>query len=121
MYEMTSPIVRVRRVARARGPCNTRKAEARVAVTANFAGNSDIWIKELPDGPFERFTRDEADQAYPIWTPDGRFVTYVPGGALAFNVLKKRADGTGDTEIILDDPRSLDKADKRGSPPAHVP
>ena len=78
-----------------------------VAVTRHVEGNLDIWIKELPGGPFERLTFDEALQAYPVWAPDDRMVTYVSGQLLNFDVWQRRADGTGSPELVHDDERSL--------------
>ena len=47
-------------------------------------GNTDIWIKQLPDGPLERLTFDDANEVYPVWSAEGQFVTYVKdaGGGL---------------------------------------
>jgi len=78
-----------------------------VAVTGHVEGNLDIWIKELSGGPFERLTFDEALQAYPVWAPDDRMVSYVSGQLLGFDVWQRRADGTGSPELVHDDERSL--------------
>ena len=79
-----------------------------VALPRQVDGNVDIWIKQLPDGPFERLTFDDEAERYPVWTPDGQFVTYVKnesGGN--YDVWQRRADGTGAPELLLDDRRSL--------------
>ena len=52
---------------------------AHVALTHEVDGNADIWIKQLPNGPFERLTFDPREENSPAWTPDGRFVSYTGG------------------------------------------
>ena len=80
----------------------------RVALTRLVDGNIDIWIKQLPDGPFQRLTFDDEAEWYPVWTPDGQSVTYVKGPSGGHrSVWRRRADGTGEPELLLDDERSL--------------
>jgi len=67
----------------------------------------DIRFKELPDGPIERLTFGDADETFPEWSPDGQWVAYVSGEGLALNAWRKRADGTGDPELLLDDEQNL--------------
>ena len=81
---------------------------AQVAFPRQVDGNVDIWIKQLLDGPLERLTFDDRAERYPVWAPDGQFVTYVKsesGGN--YDVWQRRADGTGAPELLLDDQRSL--------------
>ena len=85
---------------------------SRVALTHEVEGNVDIWIKHLPDGPFERLTSAEQVEREPVWTPDGQSVIYLSGGMSlgsggATDVWRRRADGTGTPERLLQDPRSL--------------
>jgi WD40 repeat protein len=83
---------------------------SQVALTNVSDGNIDIWIKQLPDGPLERLTFDDADERYPVWTPDGQWVTYLrseSGRPTDLDAWRRRADGTGGPELLLDDERSL--------------
>jgi len=80
---------------------------SQVALTNVSDGNIDIWIKQLPDGPFERLTFDDADERYPVWTPDGQWVTYLRSESGNRDAWRRRADGTGGPELLLDDERSL--------------
>jgi serine/threonine-protein kinase len=77
----------------------------RIAVRHRTSGgNNDIWIKELPDGPFRRLTFDDEEQRVPFWTPDGLRVTYFStpaAGSGAGDVWSARADGTGQPELVL--------------------
>lgn len=72
----------------------------RVAVSARADDNTDIWIKDLPDGPFQRLTFDVEAETHPAWSPDGRFVTYWRSGEDAA-LWQRRADGTGTPEALL--------------------
>jgi Tol biopolymer transport system component len=71
-------------------------------------GNIDVRIKHLPDGPEERITFSEDTDYRPLWAPDGQTVTYFSGpSAEDRNVWSRRADGTGEAVLLLDDERSL--------------
>ncbi len=78
-----------------------------VAVTRIVEQDSDVWIKQLPDGPFERLTFDAEAEMSPAWSPDGQYVVYSRGlGATALTPWRSRVDGTGSPERLLDDPLS---------------
>jgi Tol biopolymer transport system component len=70
----------------------------RLAIGLNTDAGDDVWIKELPAGPLSRMTFDSTDDSRPRWTPDGRSVMYSVRRAES---RRQRADGTGDTEVIL--------------------
>ena len=82
----------------------------RLALRATTDGNEDIWIKELDDGPYSRLTFDEGPDFSPHWTPDGEAVTFTSGRASdnnAGDLWTKRADGTGEAELLYDHETSL--------------
>ena len=79
--------------------------ETRVVFNAT---DQDVWIKHLPDGPVERITFYEGLDYRPFWTPDGQSVTYFSGPSNEDrSVWSKRADGTGEPVLVLDDERSF--------------
>jgi len=59
-------------------------------------GKPDIWVKQLPGGPFSRITFGDTAHFRPSWTADGAHVLYLgdrgDGSGIAFT---KRADGVG--------------------------
>ena len=57
-------------------------------------GTSDIWIKQLDRGPIIKLTLEEKDSYFPVWTPDGRSVTFSSLASETYNVSTKRADGS---------------------------
>ena len=80
----------------------------RVAVTRIVAGNTDIWIKQLPNGPFERLTLDAELEMSPFWSPDGQFVAYGRGaGPNSLSIWRSRSDGAGAPELWLRDAGGL--------------
>ncbi len=48
-----------------------------VAVGLSREGRRDIWVKQLPEGPFSRITFGDTSSVRPSWSPDGRDVLYV--------------------------------------------
>jgi serine/threonine-protein kinase len=83
----------------------------RLAVAVAGEPTSDIWIKQLDHGPLSRLTFEEFLKYRPVWSPDGRAVTYIadPGNNNAA-LYRKRADGSGDAERLLGSDKSLAEA-----------
>ena len=75
---------------------------SRIAFTRSVDGNDDVWIAALPDGPVSRLTFDDGMDLLPQWHPDGETVTYRNGPLGEGYLWSKRADGTGDAELVLD-------------------
>ena len=72
----------------------------RLAYRQSVANNEDIWIKELPDGPNNRITVDEAGDWSPRWSPDGERILYTSDQPPRSNALwSRRADGSGVAEL----------------------
>lgn len=72
----------------------------RLAIGLNTASGDDIWVKQLPRGPLSRLTFDSLAEQRPRWTPDGRSVMYLTGGATN-SLHQRRADGTGRDSTVL--------------------
>ncbi|MBK5189476.1 MAG: PD40 domain-containing protein, partial [Gemmatimonadaceae bacterium] len=73
-----------------------------VAVELARNGKPDIWVKQLPGGPFSRITFGDTANFRPTWAPDGAHVLYLgdrgDGGGILFS---KRADGVGPATRLL--------------------
>jgi len=67
-----------------------------IAVELQRAAKSDIWVKQLPAGPFSRITFGDTAHIRPTWKHDGSEVYYLAdrgdGGGLP---TARRADGVG--------------------------
>ena len=64
--------------------------------------NQEVVLIDLARGAASRFTFDAANDAYPIWSPDGRYVYFASdrdGGI--YNPYRKPANGAGDDERLI--------------------
>ena len=89
--------------ARAYGRPRVSPDGTRVAVDINDDGSRDIWIWDLARETLTQLTFDEANDNYPLWTPDAARILFTSsrdGGGLFW----KAADGTGQVERIKDGP-----------------
>ncbi len=74
------------------------------AISVELARNakSDIWVKQLPGGPFSRITFGDTGYSRPAWTADGSEVIFLgdrgDGGGVPF---ARRADGVGAATRLL--------------------
>ncbi len=67
-----------------------------LAVGLSRDGRRDIWVKQLPEGPFSRITFGDTSSVRPSWSADGREVLYVNdrSGSGVGPAYAHRADGT---------------------------
>ncbi len=82
---------------------------SRLALRALAEDNYDIWVKELPRGPLSRLTFHETQDKMPQWTPDGESVLFLSDRLESndFDLWTKRADGTGEAELLYDSESSM--------------
>ena len=73
-----------------------------LAVDIHDGVQTDIWIYDWERDTLSRRTFDTADDARPVWSPDGTRIAFASrrGGSSAFNLYWQRADGTGDAERL---------------------
>jgi serine/threonine-protein kinase len=77
-----------------------------VAVGLSREGRRDIWVKQLPEGPFSRITFGDTSSVRPGWSADGREVLYVNdrSGSGVGPAYAHRADGTGVARLLFASP-----------------
>jgi serine/threonine-protein kinase len=77
-----------------------------VAVGLSREGRRDIWVKQLPEGPFSRITFGDTSSVRPAWSPDSREVLYVSdrSGSGVGPAYAHRADGTGAARLLFASP-----------------
>ena len=63
-------------------------------------GQDDIWIYDWKRDTVARRTFEATNERSPIWTPDGRRITFSSGRPGDFGLYWRRADGTGDTQRL---------------------
>lgn len=68
-----------------------------LAVELARNGKADIWVKQLPAGPFSRITFGDTAAVRPAWSPDGREVYFILDRTSTGvgPLFAHRADGTG--------------------------
>jgi len=78
--------------------------ERRAAVTIvdAKAGTSDLWIVELDRDFRTRFTNDPADEAFPVWEPDGRALLFVSDRGGHYSVYRQELGHTGEAELVFE-------------------
>jgi len=82
--------------------------QERLALKIQTDLGSDVWIKQLPDGPLSRFTFDDGEDRMPRWTADGQYVTFLSiRGDHLLDLYRRRADNTGEAELLVDYERTL--------------
>ena len=81
----------------------------RIALTLLTELGTDIWIKQLPNGPVSRLTLDPGDDRAPAWTPDGRAITFLSDRPIPpettprvdrYGLWEQSADGTGEPRLL---------------------
>jgi eukaryotic-like serine/threonine-protein kinase len=77
----------------------------RVAVTIHEDLRSDVWLADAERGTLVRLTY-EGHNVEPVWSADGRHVTYAAGGRGPINLFSVPADGSGAPERLLQSPLS---------------
>jgi Tol biopolymer transport system component len=69
-------------------------------------GGADIWIGDLDRGTLARLTSQDWNFS-PVWTPDGRRVTFGSTGGGRQLLQQVTADGSGRPEVLLKGPTQL--------------
>jgi serine/threonine-protein kinase len=73
-----------------------------IAVELQRNAKSDIWVKQLPAGPFSRITFGDTNYFRPSWSPDGSQVLFLADrGDGAGVATVRRADGVGPATHLL--------------------
>jgi serine/threonine protein kinase len=80
-----------------------------VAVTrtgpSSGQSNIDVWVRELDRGVMNRLTSDPANDANPVWSPDGKWIAFSSnreGGV--FQIYRKDASSAGQEERLTEGP-----------------
>ena len=63
--------------------------------------NVDVWLVDLTRGVRTRFTFDSAADFDPVWSPDGRRVSWAANSKGHFDLYAKNASGAGEIEPLL--------------------
>ena len=73
-----------------------------IALEVSKGGKSDIWVKQLPGGPFSRLTFGDTVHVRPSWSADGAQVIYLSDRGDGTGLAQiQRADGVGDATLLI--------------------
>lgn len=78
----------------------------RVALVQANTQGTDVYVKQLPNGPVTRLTFG-GHASRPSWSPDGRDVLYVSRGAQQNVLMRRPADGSGTESEVVHESRSI--------------
>jgi len=76
-------------------PTNDRAACTRATGTA-----LDVWVVELASGLASRLTSNQKFPESPIWTPDGRWITFACIGEGGRDLCRALASGAGEVDVV---------------------
>ena len=81
----------------------------RIALTLLTDLGTDVWLKQVPDGPVSRLTLHSGDDRAPAWTAEGRAITFLSDRPIPpdttrrpgrFGLWEQAADGTGEPRLL---------------------
>ena len=88
-----------------------------------FQKITGIWVHDLVRGTTSPVTPGSAGASYPVWSPDGEWITYAhprsTGKGTGQGIFRKRSDGTGE-EVALTPDHSLNAYPGSWSPDGKV-
>ena len=64
----------------------------------------DIWLYDLARNVASRFTVNAADDADPLWSPDGRTIVFASNRLETVDVFQKAAGGVSEEQLVLETP-----------------
>jgi eukaryotic-like serine/threonine-protein kinase len=73
---------------------------SRIAVAQSVSGGSQIWVKQLRTGAFSRISQEVQDADRPVWSPDGRYVSFLATRNTRRTAWVRRADGSDSVRAI---------------------
>ena len=73
---------------------------AAVVILDPSAGTPDIWLLDVTSGLKTRFTFDQANDAYPVWSPDGESLIFASRRNGTRSIFRKSVGGTGEVELV---------------------
>ena len=74
----------------------------RLAAEVLTGSGSDSWVYDLERGTSTRLTFSESSDSVPVWSPDGAWVAFGSDRAERPGLYRKRADGSGEEELLLE-------------------
>ena len=64
-------------------------------------GSINLWRMDVSQAIPTRVTHNDANDDFPIWSPDAEFLVFRSSRAGTFDIYRKRSGGAGDAELLL--------------------
>ena len=64
-------------------------------------GTQDLWVRDLDRGVASRLTFAEAEEMWPVWSPDGARIAFAVSDGGPYSVRTLAADGTGGVDTLF--------------------
>jgi serine/threonine-protein kinase len=76
----------------------------KLAIDVQEGSQADVWIYDWQRDTLSRLTFDKTNDQRPVWTPDGRRLTFASrrGDQTTSNLYWQRADGTGEVQRLTE-------------------
>jgi Tol biopolymer transport system component len=74
-----------------------------LGVTRDVGGNVDVWLLDIDRGLPRRMTTDAAFDSTPVWSPDGKQISYISTRKGVFDIYLKSVDAN-DEKPLLESP-----------------
>jgi Tol biopolymer transport system component len=74
-------------------------------------GMNDIWVLDVARNVRTRLTFGPVSNTFPVWSPDGKWISYTSDRNGHSNLYRKRSDGSGAEELLLTDDQVTEGTD----------
>jgi hypothetical protein len=71
----------------------------RIAYASSRNGNPQIYSMNIDGGGITRLTNSSAEDSFPVWSPDGRYIVFITNRDGNFEIYRMNADGSGLTRL----------------------
>ncbi len=85
--------------------------ERQLLVGTGFGASPQLWVRTLESGQMTRLTTEGELNRRPVWSEDGKTVTFISHRGEFRAVYRKRADGVGSAEPVLELSEHVDEVD----------
>jgi serine/threonine-protein kinase len=82
------------------GPRISPDGQSAALAVSDVAGVNQVWLYAFSRGTLSRLTFEAEEAETPVWTPDGKRITYAAGRQLGRRFMSIPADGSGPPELL---------------------
>ena len=75
-----------------------------IVIPDSDTGNRDIWVADLKTGLHTRLTSNPANDWYPVWSPDGKYIAFASDRTPRSSIYRKAIDGSPEEGLLVPGP-----------------